>query len=59
MEPKDTESSDPKLQPMYKIGYRAGVEKMRDVVAAMWNSMQSLAELDEAARKLLAEQKEK
>ena len=57
--PLDTESGDVKLQPMYKIGCRAGIEKMRDAVAAMWNTMRSLDELDEAAEKLLAEQEEK
>ena len=39
--------------------FRAGIEKMRDAVAAMWGTMQSLDELDEAAEKLLTEQEEK
>ena len=39
--------------------YRAGIKKMWDVVAAMWNTMQSLDELDEAANKLFAEQGKK
>ena len=38
---------------------RTGIKKMRDAVAAMWNTMQSLDELDEAADRLLAEQREK
>ena len=40
-------------------GICIGIEKMRDAVAAMWNTMQSLDELDEAAEKLLAEQEKK
>ena len=53
------EELDVSVQGAERRGIRIGVKKMRDAVAAMWNTMQSLDELDEAAEKLLAEQKKK
>ena len=50
---------DVTVQAAERRGIRIGIEKMRDAVAAMWNTMRSLDELDEAAEKLLAEQEEK
>jgi len=69
--PMDTEKSDPKLQPMYKVGYRAGVEKFQD-----WSDvafypgpnenpdfqagfMEAIHEVGRIAYRLLAEQGKK
>ena len=49
---------DVTVQAAERRGIRIGIKLMRDAVAAMWNTMQSLDELDEAA-KLLAEQEKK
>jgi len=53
------EELDVSVQGAERRGICIGITKMRDVVAAMWNTMKSLDELDEAAEKLLAEQGKK
>ena len=53
------EELDVSVQGAERRGICMGIKKMRDAVAAMWNTMRSLDELDEAAEKLLAEQEEK
>ena len=67
---KDTESSDPKLQPMYKVGYRAGLEKLLEWDAIAFypgpnenpsyqaGYMGGIHEAARIARRLLAEQEE-
>ena len=53
------EELDVSVQGAERRGIRIGIKKMRDAVAAMWNTMKSLDELDEAADKQIAEQEEK
>ena len=57
----DTESGDVKLQPMYKVGYRAGVEDSYEAARKAWPTALRECQADkilDAIYNLLAEQEE-